>query len=88
MLAATESRKFRLDGKSAIVTGGASGIGFAISAAFADAGATVHIVDLDDAAATSTSSALTGAGGKAFAHICNVADQAHVDDVFGAILAR
>ena len=84
---ATESRKFRLDGKSAIITGGASGIGSAISAAFADAGATVHIVDLDGAAASATSSALISAGGKAFARTCNVADQAHVDDVFSAILA-
>lgn len=87
MSTATESRKFRLDGRSAIVTGGASGIGSAISAAFADAGAAVHIIDLDDAAATATSSALTEAGSKAFAHVCNVADQADVDSVFGAILA-
>lgn len=88
MSTATESRKFRLDGRSAIVTGGGSGIGAAISTAFADAGATVHIVDLADAAATATASALTGAGGKAFAHICNVADQADVDHVFGAIRAH
>lgn len=88
MFTTTGSSKFRLDGRSAIVTGGASGIGSAISAAFADAGATVHIVDLDDAAAAATSSTLTGAGGKAFAHTCNVADPAHVDAVFSAILAR
>ena len=88
MSTATESRKFRLDGKSAIITGGASGIGSAISTAFVDAGATVHIVDLDGAAASAASSALISAGGKVFAHTCNVADQAHVDDVFSTILAR
>lgn len=88
MSTATESRKFRLDGKSAIITGGASGIGAAISAAFAGAGATVHIVDLDGSAASAASSAITEAGGKAFAHTCNVADQAHVDNVFSAILAH
>ena len=88
MSIASDSLRFRLDGKSAIITGGASGIGSAISAAFADAGAMVHIVDLDGVAASATSSALTSAGGKAFAHTCNVADQSHVDDVFSAILAR
>lgn len=86
MSSASESRNFRLDGKSAIITGGASGIGAAISAAFAGAGATVHILDLQGAAASATSSAITEAGGKAFAHTCNVADQAHVDDVFSSIL--
>ena len=88
MSTATGSRKFRLEGKSAIITGGASGIGSAISTAFADAGATVHILDLDGAAASATSSALLSAGAKAFAHTCNVADQAHVDDVFSTLLAR
>jgi 2-keto-3-deoxy-L-fuconate dehydrogenase len=88
MSTATQSPKFRLDGKSAIITGGACGIGSAISTAFADAGATVHIVDLDGAAATATSSALISAGAKAFAHTCNVADQARVEDIFSAILAR
>ena len=38
---------FGLDGKLAVVTGGASGIGRAIAATFAAHGATVHILDRD-----------------------------------------
>ena len=36
---------FRLDGEVAVVTGGASGIGAAVAAAFREAGATVEIAD-------------------------------------------
>jgi NAD(P)-dependent dehydrogenase (short-subunit alcohol dehydrogenase family) len=38
---------FDFGGKTAIVTGGASGIGAAIAKALADAGATVHVFDLN-----------------------------------------
>ncbi len=38
---------FSLDGRTALVTGGASGIGFAIATAFADRGARVALVDRD-----------------------------------------
>jgi 2-keto-3-deoxy-L-fuconate dehydrogenase len=76
---------FRLDGKSAAVTGGASGIGLAIAEAFAGAGAVVHVVDLNREAAEAAVATIAEAGGKAFAHACNVADQGEVDRVFGEI---
>ncbi|MBV8550365.1 MAG: SDR family oxidoreductase [Acidobacteriaceae bacterium] len=45
------SNPFRLDGKSVLVTGGASGIGAAIVKQFAEAGAQILIVDVDAARA-------------------------------------
>jgi 2-keto-3-deoxy-L-fuconate dehydrogenase len=45
---------FRLDGKTALVTGAGSGIGEAIALCFASQGATVWVVDRDEAAATAT----------------------------------
>jgi 2-keto-3-deoxy-L-fuconate dehydrogenase len=78
--------KFRLDGRSAIVTGGASGIGLAIATEFALAGAKVHIVDLNLEAANEAVKEIAEAGGMAKAHACNVADPAEVDRVFGGLV--
>ena len=80
--------KFKLDGRSAAITGAASGIGLAIAQEFAAAGAVVHIVDLNPEAASAAAAGIVATGGKAFAHACNVADQAEVERVFAGILAE
>ncbi len=69
---------FRLDNKSAVITGGGSGIGRAMSILFAKQGATVHIIELNEDNAQATVEEIVQAGGKAYAHSCNVANQQQV----------
>jgi NAD(P)-dependent dehydrogenase (short-subunit alcohol dehydrogenase family) len=56
---------FSLQNKIALVTGAGSGIGAAIAAAFARAGATVWVVDRDAASGSRTVAAVLSAGGVA-----------------------
>jgi len=78
---------FSLDNKTAIVTGGASGIGLAITQAFAKAGATVHILELNEQLAQQVVESIKADGGNAQAHTVDVSDQAQVIDVIGQIAA-
>ena len=50
----------RFDGKTALVTGGARGIGAATAGRFAAEGATVVVADFDEAAAQETAAAIGG----------------------------
>jgi len=67
-----------LQGKRALVTAGAAGIGRAIADAFAAAGARVHVCDIDAAALR----ALEGNAGGITASRCDVADPDLVDGLF------
>lgn len=71
---------FILDNKTALITGGGSGIGKAMAVLFAKQGATVHIIELSTENAKQTVDEITAAGGKAYAHNCNVANQQEVID--------
>jgi 2-keto-3-deoxy-L-fuconate dehydrogenase len=76
---------FRLDNKTAIITGGGSGIGRAIATVFAQQGAAVHIFDMDEQGATNVVNEITAAGGKAQFHKCDVSKQAEVQQIVDAI---
>jgi len=76
---------FSLINKTAVVTGGGSGIGRAIATAFAKQGAVVHIIELEETNAAETLQDIDAAGGKAFAYSCNVGDQQKVAETFNAI---
>lgn len=77
--------KFSLKNKTAIVTGGASGIGKAISQTFAQQGAHVHLLDLNQADGQSFANELTSKSYKATFHKCNVSHAAEVDKVVKTI---
>lgn len=68
----------KLDGKVAIVTGGGSGIGKAISELFAAEGAFVHILDLNEVGSAEVVNEIVNNGGQAKLHVCSVADQNQV----------
>jgi 2-hydroxycyclohexanecarboxyl-CoA dehydrogenase len=68
----------RLDGKTAIVTGAASGIGRATAAALAQAGATVIVADIAAAAGETTSGELSAQGGRAQFVRLDVTDPASI----------
>ena len=69
---------FQLKNKTAVVTGGGSGIGKAIAVLFAKQGAFVHILELNENAARETLSEIVKAGKNAAIQVCNVADQKEV----------
>jgi 2-keto-3-deoxy-L-fuconate dehydrogenase len=77
---------FRLDGKVAVITGAASGIGNAIARRFAAGGAEVCILDLDEGSAQEEAHKITEKGGKASALRCDVANEAEVRRVFEKLL--
>jgi NAD(P)-dependent dehydrogenase (short-subunit alcohol dehydrogenase family) len=72
---------FSLAGRVALVTGAASGIGAAISAAFAAKGARVALVDLNREAADARAGGLADARG----YGCNVADAGSVEAAVAAV---
>jgi NAD(P)-dependent dehydrogenase (short-subunit alcohol dehydrogenase family) len=76
---------FSLKNKSAIITGGGSGIGKAIAMLFAQQGASVHIIEMDSEAASAAISEIKSAGGTAFSHTCDVSKQQQVIDAFNSV---
>jgi len=81
----TLAEKYSLARKSAVVTGAGNGIGRAIALAFAEAGANVACVDLDNAAADATAAKI---GSAAFAVACDVSSESEVEAAAKSILAK
>lgn len=78
---------FRLDNKTAIITGGGSGIGKAISILFAQQGATVCIIDINDES-KNVADEINAAGGKSSFYKCNISSQGDVKNVVAAIMQQ
>jgi 3-oxoacyl-[acyl-carrier protein] reductase len=73
------SEVIMLTGKSAIVTGGASGFGAEIARVFAGAGAKVLVADMNEAGAAEVAAALRGKGGHAASLRVNVTSKSDVE---------
>ena len=76
----------RLDGRVAVVSGAAAGLGRAAAIRLASEGAIVEILDLKDA--SPVVSEIQAAGGKACAILCDCTDEAQIDRAAKAIEAR
>ncbi|NQV76037.1 MAG: glucose 1-dehydrogenase [Bacteroidetes bacterium] len=76
---------FSLKGKTAVITGGGSGIGRGIARVFAAQGADVKILELNQDAGLSVCKEIIEAGGLASIHGCDVSKQAEVVLLFNSI---
>lgn len=72
---------FNLQGKIAVVTGAASGIGRAIATKLAAQGAFVQLLDLNESALRAVAEEIRLQNFRAQAHVCNVTSQAEVNSI-------
>jgi NAD(P)-dependent dehydrogenase (short-subunit alcohol dehydrogenase family) len=72
----------RLEGKRAIITGAANGIGRAAAVRFADEGARVGLIDINEGDETETASAISNVGGES---LILVADVSREDEIAAAV---
>jgi NAD(P)-dependent dehydrogenase (short-subunit alcohol dehydrogenase family) len=82
------SELFQLTGKTALVTGGGSGLGRAICRGFSDAGARVIAADISLANAGQTANLVKEGGGVAQAEELEVCNKANVEDVVGRVVQK
>jgi len=74
----------KLSGKSAIVTGGASGMGRGVALSFAEEGANVAVLDRNEAGAKEVAEAAAASGVKTIGLNCDVGDEASIKSNFAA----
>ena len=77
-----------LKDKRAIITGGASGIGLAMSKLFAEQGAVVHIFEINGKQAEEEADKINASGGRARAHQVDITDQSRVHELLRAIASE
>ena len=83
-----ENQTGRLAGKTAVITGGATGMGRSTALAFAKEGATVSVFDINAVEAEKTTKMIQDAGGTAAFFQCDVTKADEVDKAFDASVAE
>ncbi len=76
---------FSLKNKTAIITGGGSGIGRATSFLFGKQGAIVYVVDINQDQVEEATRLIKGTGGEAYGYMCDVTMQADVINLYKQI---
>jgi 2-keto-3-deoxy-L-fuconate dehydrogenase len=76
----------QLKNKVAVITGGAKGIGEAISRLFFELGAIVHLIDVDETQGRKVSNDLTRTEERSFFHHCDVSDHQAVGNTFESLV--
>ncbi|WP_156680459.1 SDR family NAD(P)-dependent oxidoreductase [Sphingomonas profundi] len=77
-----------LQGKSALITGAGSGIGLATAKTLASRGARIMVSDLREDAARAGAEEIKEAGGEADFVICDIGDEAQIEQAVAATVAR
>ncbi len=75
----------RLEGKVCAITGAASGIGRATALRFATEGASVGVLDIDEAGAKETVRDIEASGGSAVQVACDVTEEESVEQAISAV---
>ena len=80
--------RFRVEGQTAVVTGGGQSIGLAVAEALAEAGARVVIIERDQASGDAGRSALVAKGLDAEVVVGDVANSARMNEIADDLAAR
>ena len=78
----------RYEGKVVVVTGGASGIGYAVAGRLVAEGAAIALVDFDSANAIKSASDLSRQGGRVHAYAVDVTDETSMRAVFAQVATQ
>ncbi len=84
----TNSNRFDLTGRVAVVSGAASGMGRASALALAEHGASLVLADLNADGVNATAMGIAQSGGKAIAVRCNVSDPQAIENLFAVVDAE
>jgi 3-oxoacyl-[acyl-carrier protein] reductase len=78
----------RFSGKTILVTGGAAGLGRAYALKFGALGAHLILADINAAGMEETKAQVEAVGGTAECHLCDMADEAQINALGAAVLAK